>query len=158
MPRLDNGKPVRGAVPTTVRLDGAHRKNSLAALLLLGLGAAALAVMIPHPGIGADTVSYAKQVQPIFDASCVACHSAGQLGAIASHLDLTSYAGLRAGSNRGLEIIPRHSDRSPMLKLLDDNWRSANSELLRMPPFGPKLSDEQLATLRNWIDQGAEDN
>jgi mono/diheme cytochrome c family protein len=138
---------------------GARQHRKALTVALLGLGIAALGMLLPAPpSHAADPISFKTQVQPIFDQNCVSCHTSGQLGTIASHLDLTSYAGLRAGSNRGVEVIPGHADRSPMMKLVDDNWHSTATDVLKMPPFGPQLTADQLATLRDWINQGAPDN
>src|SRR5579863_5761788 len=62
----------------------------------------------------AATVSFQKQVMPIFEKYCVSCHSPGGVGHIASSLDLTNYRELRSGSVGGVALVPYHSDRSPM--------------------------------------------
>ena len=107
----------------------------------------------------APTVSFQKQVYPIFENyHCLQCHSPSGIGEIASGLDLSTYKGLRQGSAQGVAIVPRFSDRSPMMRLLNNNWDSGNTESLRMPPMGPRLSAQDLKTITDWIDQGARDN
>ena len=103
-------------------------------------------------------VSFEKQVLPIFESHCIACHSSGGVGQISSALNLTSYKELRYGSVRGVALVPFHSDRSPMMRYLKDNWESDNPNALKMPPLGPRLSPDDLKLIRDWIDQGAKNN
>lgn len=107
----------------------------------------------------APPVSFSKQVFPIFENyHCLQCHSPAGIGEIASGLDLSTYKGLRQGSAQGVALVPRFSSRSPMIRLLKDNWDSGNPESLKMPPMGPRLSPQDLKTITDWIDQGALDN
>lgn len=103
-------------------------------------------------------VSFAKQVLPIFESHCISCHSAGGVGQISSAMNLTSYKDLRYGSVGGVALVPFHSDRSPMMRYLKDNWESNNPNALKMPPLGPQLSPEDLKVISDWIDQGAKNN
>lgn len=97
------------------------------------------------PG-GAATVSYSRQVQPIFDRNCIACHG-GQMG-----LWLDSYERVLAGSQRGPVVIPDNPDASELIRRVTGVSQPAM-------PFGqPPLSRNDLALLRRWIAEGAAKN
>jgi hypothetical protein len=78
--------------------------------------------------------------------NCLACHGAGMQ---MSGLRLDSRAGLLKGGDKGPAIVAGASAQSRLLKFVTHAAQPA------MPP-GKKLSDADVATLRNWIDGGAE--
>jgi mono/diheme cytochrome c family protein len=132
---------------------------------ILGLALASVATVVwgtcwglPAAAATPGLVSFQNQVLPIFEKHCIACHSLGGVGVTASALDLTSYKDLRYGSVRGVALVPFHSDRSPIMLYLKDNWESKNPYALKMPPLGPRLSPEDLKLISDWIDQGAKNN
>jgi mono/diheme cytochrome c family protein len=99
-------------------------------------------------------VTYAADIKPIFDQSCVKCHSGDKPKA---RLKLDSLEGALKGSKDGKVIAPGDSAKSLMVKCVahvtsdKDSW---------MPPahnkanIGP-LTPEQIGLIRAWIDQGA---
>ncbi|MDE2133581.1 MAG: hypothetical protein KGM97_04375 [Alphaproteobacteria bacterium] len=105
-----------------------------------------------------EPTSFQKQVLPIFEAHCFMCHSQGGVGYVSVNLDLRSYRALRSGSAGGVAVIPYHPERSPLMKVLRDDWTSNNKNALRMPPLGPPLSQEELDVISRWIKEGAKDN
>ena len=96
---------------------------------------------------GAETVDYVRQVKPILKQRCYACHGALKQKA---RLRLDTAALVRRGGDGGPAIEAGQAGES----LLIDRVTEADAKL-RMPPEGPPLSAEQVATLRGWIDQGA---
>jgi hypothetical protein len=109
---------------------------------------AAFAGSLFEPGSsGAETVDYVRQVKPILKRRCYACHGALKKKA---GLRLDTAASLRRGGDGGPAIEPGQAGES----LLIDRVAEEDAKL-RMPPEGPPLSPEQVATLRGWIDQGA---
>ncbi len=130
----------------------------IAAVVAVILAGSMLGAISPASAQTAAPVSFQKQVMPIFEKYCVSCHSPGGVGHIASSLDLTNYRELRSGSIAGVALVPFHSDRSPMMRYLKDNWTSNSPNALKMPPVGPQLSGEELKTISDWIDQGAKNN
>ncbi len=85
-------------------------------------------------------LSYAKDVAPIIQAKCVACHQPGGIGP----MTLTSYEQIRGHGQMIREVLRNH----------------------RMPPFQPDptvghwapddgLSSDQLKTVVHWIEAGA---
>jgi hypothetical protein len=66
-----------------------------------------------------------------------------------SRLDLSTREGAMRGGTRWPAIVPGRAEDSYMYRL------AAGLDAPAMPYNGKKLSDEQLATIKNWIDQGA---
>ena len=91
---------------------------------------------------------YLKSVKPMLAEKCFACH--GVLKAQAG-LRLDTVASMVAGGDSGPAIVPGKPHESLILKAV------AGSEELSMPPEGEgaKLKPEEMAMLRQWIDQGA---
>jgi Planctomycete cytochrome C len=99
-------------------------------------------------------LTYAANIKPIFDESCVKCHSGNKPKA---HLKLDSLADALKGSKDGKVITPGDSAKSLLVRAAShatkdhDQW---------MPPphnranIGP-LTPEQIGLIRAWIDQGA---
>ncbi len=97
------------------------------------------------PG-GPATVSYRRDIQPLFDAYCVACHG-GQAG-----LWLTSYEHLMAGSRHGPVVIPGDPEASELVRRLTGASQPA------MPLGGPPLPPDRIELVRRWIAEGAPKN
>lgn len=97
-------------------------------------------------GPAKDDPSYATDVQPLFDASCVSCHGGG---APAADYSLTSRAGaLGPGSDTVTNVVPGSPESSRLFIRLDDGT---------MPPGG-RWDSTRIAMVRNWIAKGAKDN
>jgi Protein of unknown function (DUF1553)/Protein of unknown function (DUF1549)/Planctomycete cytochrome C len=90
-------------------------------------------------------VSFAKDIQPVFEASCLKCHgSAVQL----SKLDLRTRETALLGGQKGAAIVPGKAEESRLYRLV------AGLEKPSMPLDG-KLTAEQISSIKAWIDQGA---
>ena len=110
------------------------------------------------------TISYSQEVQPIYDAHCTSCHSAGGFSSVFSGLSFD----LTAGNSHGDTVNQPSSRRADLLLVKPGD--AANSLMFlkvssdappvgeTMPIVGARLSSEELAILRDWIDQGAADN
>jgi hypothetical protein len=107
-----------------------------------GLDAASLPEAVARP------VKYFGDIHPILSENCVSCHGPKkQTGGL--RLDSLEGA-LAGGSNYGPAIVPGRAAESPLVVF------SAHLEPeMEMPPEKPRLSDEAIAVLRTWIDQGA---
>lgn len=94
--------------------------------------------------------SYSSDIQPIFNSSCITCHSdAAPSGAYS----LSSRAGaLGAGSDTVPNVVPDNADSSKLYR------RIIGTEAPQMPPGQAPLDTVKTATIRNWIDKGAKDN
>lgn len=98
----------------------------------------------PQGATVAEKIDFVKQVKPLLEQQCVACHGAGQgAGGIRLH---TREAALRAPG-----ILPGNPGKSAVYTtmVLPDNHE------LVMPPVGA-LPKEQSEIIRLWIEQGAE--
>jgi len=114
---------------------------------------------------GQDTkpqqVSFKKDVFPIIDKRCLSCHAEDEDNP--SELSMDTYAMLMAGGKHGKPVVPGKSSESMLVQKLSEK-----------PPFGDRmplnkkrrieegkakwLSDEEVKTVADWIDQGAKDN
>jgi WD40 repeat protein/mono/diheme cytochrome c family protein len=90
-----------------------------------------------------------KQVQPIFAKHCLSCHDAKEAE---GKLVMETYASLMKGGEDGAAIIPGKADESPLIQQVE------HKEKPFMPPpkKGERLSSEEIALLRRWIDGGAQ--
>jgi WD40 repeat protein len=89
-----------------------------------------------------------KQVQPIFAKHCLSCHDAKQAE---GKLVMETFAGLMKGGEDGPAIVPGKAEESPLIQQVE------HKEKPFMPPpkKGDRLSEEEIALLRRWIDGGA---
>src|SRR3954454_14196000 len=92
------------------------------------------------------TVSFAKDIQPIFEASCWKCHGASvQL----SKLDLRSRESALAGGAHGPSLVPGNPDASKLFRMV------AGVDKPSMPIDG-KLAPEQIQKIKKWVEEGAQ--
>jgi mono/diheme cytochrome c family protein len=125
----------------------------LALIATFGLALAAKAADLP-PASAKTGVTYATDIKPIFDASCVKCHSGDKPKA---HLKLDTLENALKGSKDGKVVVAGDSAKSPLVR---STAQVTNDKDLWMPPpqnkanIGP-LTAGQIGLLRAWIDQGA---
>ncbi len=94
----------------------------------------------------ADPISFSQQIRPIFETSCWKCHGASiQL----SRLDLRTRESALKGGERGAALVPGNATESRLFRLI------TGKEKPSMPMDGTKLTDEQIALVKEWIEQGA---
>jgi len=87
-----------------------------------------------------------KDILPIIQ-RCFQCH--GETLQM-SGLDLRTRAGMLKGGASGPAIVPGHADESMLFKRIS----GIQKPQMPMPPI-PALKPEEVATLKDWIDQGA---
>ena len=98
-------------------------------------------------------LTYAKDISPIVEKSCLKCHSGNRPKSKYSMEELASI--IKGGSSEEVSIIAGKSDKSPFV------WYIADLvEEMEMPPLDkrdkyPQLTKEQISLIRAWIDQGA---
>jgi mono/diheme cytochrome c family protein len=92
---------------------------------------------------GDKLASFESQILPIFESKCIACHGADspQQG-----LDLRSRAAIIKGGKSGPAIQAGSSAKSLLLEKIITK---------QMPPMDPKLTGEEIETVRAWIERGA---
>jgi len=117
---------------------------------------------IPGGPVGRQ-ISFADEIQPIFNTHCISCHSDGSFASIVG-VDMRLTEGQAHGSivdqpssqNSSFTLIaPGDSDSSLLFLKVSSNDPPVGST---MPLIGQPLSSGDLALLRDWIDQGALDN
>src|SRR5437868_4171657 len=96
----------------------------------------------------ADKVDYNRDVLPILSSSCFRCHGPDESARKAKlRLDVRASA-----VDQKKDIAPGKSDESELIaRIISDD----DEERMPPPKVGPKLTADQIATLRRWIDEGA---
>ncbi|RNC85448.1 MAG: hypothetical protein ED557_01340 [Balneola sp.] len=95
-------------------------------------------------------ISYAQDVQPIFNDRCVVCHGAS------GGVNLSTYAALdnSVGNLYGTDVlVPGNAEASGLYDKLLPTPRLGT----RMPQGGA-LSGDEIETIRAWINEGALNN
>jgi len=111
----------------------------------------------PAPGAApaapaAESVSFDKQVRPIFQARCQGCHQPAKAG---GGYVMTDYARLLAGGDSGEPaVVPRRAAESHLL----DQVRANAAGQAEMPRGQPALSPAEFDVVRRWVEQGAADD
>jgi mono/diheme cytochrome c family protein len=92
------------------------------------------------------TIDFAKDIQPIFEASCVQCHARGKEK---GSFSIETRADWLAGGDHGAPAVAGKSAEAPVVAMI-----SGLEPDIVMPQKGKKLTTEQVAVFRAWIDQG----
>ena len=105
------------------------------------------------PGFGSanpltEPIDFDRDIRPILQTHCYACHAASKQKSNL-RLDIKSEA-FKGGDNYGPSLIANNSSDSPLLQLV-----TSHDPDEQMPPEGERLSPAQIATLKQWIDEGA---
>ncbi|MFM7292662.1 MAG: c-type cytochrome domain-containing protein, partial [Planctomycetia bacterium] len=93
-------------------------------------------------------VDFQADVLPILTRKCLRCHAGDKPE---GNLSLTDRAAVLQGGDSGPAVVPNDAARSLLLARV-----TAADPDEAMPPEGERLSDAEIATLRAWIDHGAE--
>ncbi len=93
------------------------------------------------------SVDYLRDVKPILQERCFACHGVLQQQA---ELRLDTAEFIRQGGDGGPAIVPGNVADSTLLQRIADP-----DEATRMPPEGEPLTAEQIARVQAWIAAGA---
>lgn len=93
-------------------------------------------------------IDFEKDIQPILEFHCVACHDASETkgGLRFDREDL-----LLKGGDGGPALVPGKPDESYMLELVS----LPEDDVDVMPPKGRTLTDAEIDKLTKWIEQGA---
>ena len=109
------------------------------------------AALIIASALSASAVDFTKEIKPIFNQKCYACHAVSK-GKTKGDLALDTPERLAEVIKPGGQIIPGDPAKSSLLtscKLPDDDDDS-------MPPKGKnRLTPAELITLETWIKEGA---
>ncbi len=91
-------------------------------------------------------VSFMNDVLPILQANCTRCHGTSRAS---SNLKVNTYANLMAGGDGGVVVIAGDAAGSELVQFIETG---------QMPPQGSNLSEQEILTIRDWVDAGALDN
>ena len=103
--------------------------------------------------VPAEGISYSQDVQPIYDQNCIDCHPGS------GNLDLTadnSYAetvNVSASGYSGILVVPGDPEASVLYKKIDGSGAYGSNM-----PVGGSLSQTQINTIKQWIEEGAQNN
>ena len=126
---------------------------ALSLVIVQGAGKQAVDLSKLPPASSKTGVTYATDIKPIFDKSCIRCHGAEKPKA---RLRLDGLEAALKGGEDGKMILPGNSAGS----ILVHNIAHAGAPDGYMPPPRnranlPPLTKEQIGLIRAWIDQGA---
>lgn len=95
---------------------------------------------------------FESRIRPLLVEHCYSCHSPEAKEGAKAGLYLHTRESLRKGGDSGPAIVPGNPDQSLLIQAV-----RYNSEDLKMPPKGKKLSEQQIADLEHWVQIGAPD-
>ncbi|HTP34321.1 MAG TPA: c-type cytochrome domain-containing protein [Candidatus Acidoferrales bacterium] len=113
------------------------------ALIILVAGACAWAQPGHHP-------NYDDDVRPLFTRRCFGCHNASEMR---SGLSLESYAGVMKGGSSGDVATAGRAASSMLFKVVN-----RDDGVPQMPLGQPKLPENEIALIRDWIQLGLPEN
>jgi mono/diheme cytochrome c family protein len=106
------------------------------------------------PASEKQNITYATDIKPIFDASCVKCHCGDKAKA---RLRMDTLEGVLKGTNRGRIVTPGEPEKSLLVKSVGHLTKDRDAW---MPPLHNKagikpLTPEEIGLIISWIRQGA---
>jgi mono/diheme cytochrome c family protein len=123
-------------------------------LLCLGLCSSSLNAALPLedqaklPAPADHPIDFAKEIKPIFEASCIKCHGRGK---DKGGFKLDDRSTFMQGGDSGPVVVVGKSAESLLVEVVS----GLNPDNV-MPQKGSKLKPQEVAALRAWIDQGAQ--
>ena len=93
-------------------------------------------------------ISYAKQVFPLIQAKCQACHQPASAG---GKLIMTKFSDFLKGGENGKSFTPSKPDKSLLMEYV-------TGKRTLMPKGGPALAENEIALFKQWIAEGAKDD
>ena len=133
----------------------------MSAKLLIKAGILVLSMQLL--GCTRSEVSFSSDVQPIFEKHCIECHGSSGEGITTSGFSVSDYDGVMRGTSYGKVVVPGSSMSSALYLVVAQK----TAPEIHMPPHhseawaegrGSPLSAEDVASIADWIDQGAKNN
>ena len=154
---LTRRTPKWSSIGVTESQAAATRPRQMKSIFHL-LIAYSIAVASPHVVVAGpvesatDVVEFNRDIRPILSDTCFKCHGPDQNQRV-SELRLDTKEGALADLGGFRAIVPGDLETSELYRrITTDN----PDELMPPPKSGRELSDEQIALLTRWIQQGAE--
>jgi N-acyl-D-amino-acid deacylase len=106
----------------------------------------------PETAVGGPAVDFARDIAPLLERSCAACHGGDKKRE--SFSIASREAMIKGGQSGEPALRPGNSAESKLIQMVSDGV-----EDLEMPPLAkrknyPALTHEQIALLKSWIDEG----
>jgi hypothetical protein len=118
------------------------------------IGAACDTLSVSGTATPPFTVSYATQVQPIFNSRCVSCHPASGGLDLRSGFSYSNLVNVVSPAYGRVRVVPGDPDNSVLYaKIIGDPDFGS-----RMPPTGSALTATQRQIIHTWILEGANNN
>ena len=109
---------------------------------------------------GEGTVSFAKDLMPVFERSCGVCHK--REGGSKAAVENGTYFEKKEDilGKVGTFIQPGKPAESGLLSVLNQSYPVGGDKIVMPPPNSkaPKWTQEELDLFGRWIEQGAKDN
>jgi len=112
------------------------------------IGALIIAGLVAYTFRPSPQIDYNTQVKPLLNKHCISCH--GGVKESGGFSLMTRDLAMRKTENGEHGIVPGDAHVSEMIKRI--KMKDPDD---RMPKNGPPLSDDEIAILTNWVDQGA---
>jgi hypothetical protein len=90
-----------------------------------------------------ERLAFTRDIAPILAGNCLGCHNAQQKR---GELNMSTFEGLMTGSKSGPVIVPGQPAESLLVELVEER---------KMPRGDRRLTDDAIAKLRRWVQQGA---
>ena len=117
---------------------------------------------IPTPATATvPGVSFVKDVQTVFSVKCTTCHNnSSRLGGLSlengsAYNNLVNAKSSESELNR---VTAGSPDKSYLLNKVLGTQGQAGGSGLQMPSAGPRLPQDQINLIQQWISEGAPDN
>ena len=95
-------------------------------------------------------VTYAD-VEPTLQEKCAECHTGDHEGVVKSGFSVESYEAVMKGTKLGAVIVAGSAESNTLYRMV----AGKTDPSIHMPHGKDPLSDEQIETVKIWIDQGA---
>ncbi len=95
-------------------------------------------------------VDFTRDVQPILNKNCIACHGGVKEAGAVSFIFRDQVLG--EGESGRIVVVPGKPEVSEMIARITTDDQE---DLMPQPDHGPRLSDADVETLRQWISEGA---
>jgi mono/diheme cytochrome c family protein len=119
---------------------------ALVCVVLAGSGLRTVAAQ----GAASKPAFYTEKVRPLLQTNCGKCHfDMNHKGG----LSLATKASTMKGGRDGVAIVPGDAANSLLVRLI--RHEGPASDPMPMPAKAPKLSDEEIATIEQWVKAGA---
>ncbi len=129
------------------KFDGKDRAAALTTYGTSNAPAATNSLTTVRQATGKETISFARDIAPMFVKSCVGCHGRDQPR---NDFNLSTMTTLLRGGERGEPVLPGKPADSLLIKKL-----RGTADGQRMPQRGAAFSEEDIKKVETWIAEGA---